>query len=149
MVMRSGSGGRSSGMHSKSPIRGHEDLEVWRLAIDLAVATVKATETLPSSERFGLVGQMRRAAFSVASNIAEGAGQGTRKGYAHFLAVARGSMSELRTGLLIAYRCDWLSAEGYQALDVQARRGAQMLTALRRSIAGSAVAHRRIPGRRS
>jgi len=78
-----------------------KDLIVWQKAIALTIAIYKLTESLPPSERFGLTNQLRRAAVSVASNIAEGYGRSTRGEYIQFLGNARGSNCEVETQLVI------------------------------------------------
>ena len=78
------------------------DLEVWQKAIQLTVAVYKLTSGFPDSEKFGLTNQMRRAAVSIASNIAEGCGRSTRGEYLQFLGHARGSCSEVETQIVIA-----------------------------------------------
>jgi four helix bundle protein len=80
----------------------YRDLLVWQKAKALAVETYRATETFPKSEVFGLTNQMRRAAVSVASNIAEGQGRGSKPDFAKFLCISRGSLLELETQLEIA-----------------------------------------------
>ena len=89
-------------------IRGHRDLEAWKLAMQLALTVYEETRQFPSEERFGLVSQMRRAAVSIPSNIAEGAGRDGQKEFAHFLGMARGSLSELETQCMLAYRLGFL-----------------------------------------
>jgi four helix bundle protein len=83
-------------------VRTFRDLTVWRKAIELAKTTYQVTQRLPTDERFGLTVQMRRAAVSIASNIAEGNARQTRKDYIHYLTIARGSLAELETQLTIA-----------------------------------------------
>src|ERR1700756_2052503 len=78
------------------------DLVVWQRAIELTLAVYKVTSGFPDSERFGLTNQMRRAAVSIASNIAEGYGRSTKGEYFQFLGHARGSCSELETQIVIA-----------------------------------------------
>lgn len=75
----------------------------------LVTGLYATTEALPDSERFGLVTQMRRAAVSVPSNIAEGAARGSRKDFVRFLLMARGSLSELDTQLRIAERLGYIN----------------------------------------
>jgi four helix bundle protein len=82
--------------------RKHRDLLAWQRAIDLVKVVYQLTSVFPDSERFGLAAQMRRAAVSVPSNIAEGAARNTTKEYLHFLGIARGSLSELDTQTVIA-----------------------------------------------
>ena len=80
----------------------HKDLIVWQKAVSLATMVYAATAALPSDERYGLTTQMRRAAVSVPSNIAEGAGRTHRSEYLHYLSIARGSLAELETQIQIA-----------------------------------------------
>ena len=82
----------------------HKNLEVWKESIDLVEDIYKLTATLPKEEVYGLVPQMRRAAVSVSSNIAEGAARSSTKEYVKFLYIALGSNSELETQILISER---------------------------------------------
>jgi four helix bundle protein len=79
-----------------------KDLVVWKRAVELSLATYKLTSKFPDAERFGLTNQLRRAAVSVASNIAEGYGRSTTGEYIVFLGHARGSNFELQTQLVIS-----------------------------------------------
>lgn len=89
-------------------IKSFHDLDVWKAAVDLATRTYRETCAFPSEERFGLTSQMRRAATSVAANIAEGhARNGTRE-FLHFVSIALGSLAELETECEIAMRCGLL-----------------------------------------
>lgn len=89
----------------QSSIRmGHKRLDVWNLSMDLVDLVYKVTSAFPPDERFSLVQQMRRAAISIPSNIAEGAGRETEKENLRALFIARGSLSELDTQLEIASR---------------------------------------------
>lgn len=83
-------------------MRTHHDLDVWRDGIDLVKAIYAVTRDFPDDERFGLVVQLRRAAVSVPSNLAEGAARGSRKDFARFVSMARGSVAEVGTQLTIA-----------------------------------------------
>lgn len=78
------------------------DLIVWQKAIALSTAVYAVTESMPTSEKFGLTIQMRRAAVSVPSNIAEGNARQSRRDYLHFLSIARGSPAELETQVISA-----------------------------------------------
>ncbi len=89
-------------MATVKPIESHKDLIVWQKAIALASEVYAATRTLPTEERYGLVSQLRRAAVSIPSNIAEGAARKNRTEFIQFLHIARGSLSELETQLMIA-----------------------------------------------
>ncbi|HEY3626607.1 MAG TPA: four helix bundle protein [Terracidiphilus sp.] len=79
-----------------------KELVVWQRAVQLSLAIYKLTTLFPNAERFGLTNQMRRAAVSVASNIAEGYGRSSRGEYLQFLGHARGSNCELQTQLVIS-----------------------------------------------
>ncbi|PXV59204.1 four helix bundle protein [Dyella jiangningensis] len=91
-------------MNRESAKRPHEDLTVWQRAMVLVEQVYACSSTFPDSERFGLTAQMRRAAISVPSNIAEGAARRSTPEYLRFLSIARGSLSELDTQLQIAAR---------------------------------------------
>jgi len=82
--------------------RGHHKLEAWKVSRALVKDVYLLTQKFPREEMFGLVSQMRRAAVSIPSNIAEGAARTGDREFAQFLNVARGSLSELETQLLIA-----------------------------------------------
>ena len=75
----------------------HERLDTWQRAMDLLVESYAIAKLLPTEERYGLASQLRRAAVSVAANIAEGCGLTSRGDRLRFLAIARGSLCELRT----------------------------------------------------
>jgi len=77
--------------------RPHKKLDVWQIAMSLVAEVYRITETLPASERFGLTNQIRRAAVSIPSNIAEGARRNTKKEFINFLYMAQGSLGELDT----------------------------------------------------
>ncbi len=82
--------------------KSYKDLFVWQRAIQMTLAAYKLTLGFPKDETYGLTSQIRRASVSVASNIAEGYGRGTRGEYKQFLAIARGSNCEVQTQLIIA-----------------------------------------------
>ena len=81
-----------------------KELKVWQKGVELATEVYALTSDFPDAERFGLTAQMRRAAVSVPSNIAEGAGRNTDKSFQQFISVALGSLNELETQLVIADR---------------------------------------------
>ena len=83
-------------------IRGHKDLDVWKRSLDFVTTIYKLTQLFPREEIYGLTNQMRRAAVSVPSNIAEGAARASGKEFIQYLHIALGSLSELETQLLIA-----------------------------------------------
>src|ERR1700722_4174554 len=92
-------------MESKASYR---ELIVWKKAMQFAVLVYKHAAKLPRIERFGLCSQLTRSASSVAANIAEGNGRGTSRDYANFLAIARGSLLETETFLLLAVDLNFL-----------------------------------------
>jgi len=114
----------------------YRDLGVWKRSMDLVVDVYAVTRTLPRSEIYGLASQMRRAAVSIAANIAEGNGRMHRKEYAHHVSIARGSISELITCLEIAQRLGYLSAAliapVLQQVDIISRMLLMLLRALER-----------------
>ena len=89
--------------------RIHHDLLAWQHAIQLVKEVYQLTSELPDSERFGLSAQMRRAAVSVPSNISEGAARISHKEFLHFLGIARGSLSELDTQVVIAQELGYVT----------------------------------------
>ena len=96
--------------------RSYRELLVWQKAKALAVHAYSATEHFPKTEMFGLVSQIRRAAISVASNIAEGQGRLTAGEFSHFLGQARGSLLEMETQLEIALDLVYLDPNRQRAL---------------------------------
>lgn len=115
-------------------IKPHKRLDVWNKAIDLTVDIYRLSETFPRTEVYGLTSQMRRAAISVPSNIAEGAARQTKKEFINYLHMAQGSLSELDTQLLIAKRLEYLSAESYETIEDRIETISKMLTGLIKSL---------------
>jgi len=100
------------------PVLMHDyrKLRVYDMAIEVTNETYRLTRTLPRSERYGLVQQMNRAAVSIASNIAEGAGRGDSRHFARFLRIARGSACELDAQATMAARVGVVDGESARAL---------------------------------
>jgi four helix bundle protein len=115
-------------------IRSFRDLDVWNKAMDLVVEVYALTRGFPCDERYGLTSQMRRAALSVASNIAEGNGRSYRREYAHHVSIARGSLSELMTCLEIAQRLGYISRDVFRPLAVRLEEVSRMLLMLMRAL---------------
>ncbi len=90
---------------------GYQDLVVWQKAMDVVVLVYELTAKFPKDEIFGLVSQMRRAAVSIASNIAEGQGRRTQNEFNHFLGIANGSKAELETQLQLCERIKYVVRE--------------------------------------
>ena len=87
----------------------YQDLVVWQKAMELAQEIYQLVKLLPAEELYSLSDQMRRAAVSIPSNIAEGRGRGTDKDYKHFLCIAKGSVFELETQLLLCVKINYLT----------------------------------------
>jgi len=90
-------------------VQSYKDLVVWKKSMDLVTEIYSCTQSLPDCERFGLTSQLRRAAVSVPSNIAEGQGRASTGEFKQFLGHARGSLLELETQLVIARNLDFLT----------------------------------------
>jgi four helix bundle protein len=112
----------------------YEDLEVWRDAMDLALAVYCLTKDYPREELYGLTSQLRRAAVSVASNIAEGKGRSSDRELVQFLCHSRGSLFEVETQLSIARRLGYGKSETYVKLSSCTARIGRMLNGLIRSV---------------
>lgn len=118
----------------KQKLESFKDLQVWQKAYSLVVAIYKATRSFPSSETYGLVAQMRRAAVSIPCNIAEGYRRNSRKEYLQFLAIAYGSTAELETQLLLARDLGLLGFESFSALDLLLSDVSKLLSRLINSL---------------
>ncbi|MBR3071067.1 four helix bundle protein [Fibrobacter sp.] len=114
--------------------QGYRDLVVWQQAMDVAVETYRLTSSFPKEEIFGLTSQMRRAAVSIASNIAEGEGRKSKNEFSHFLGIALGSKSELETQLILSERVNLLKTTDTEPIKKSLDDIGKMLTALRRKI---------------
>jgi four helix bundle protein len=113
-----------------------EKLEVWHKAIAFADMVYDHTGAFPGDERFSLTNQMRRAAVSVSSNIAEGSSRSSSTDYARFIEVATGSLFEIVSQSTIAKRRGFLSEEKYRAIYSAAEEQSRMLSGLRASLVG-------------
>lgn len=111
-------------------MQSHENLTLWQKAVELSVATYKLTEKFPVREIYGLTSQIRRAAVSIPSNIAEGRRRGTDADFSHFLRIAHGSLAELETQLLIAKKLSFCSAKEYEDVRAQTTPIGKMLHAM-------------------
>ena len=120
---------------NKNSTRSYKDLIVWQKGIALAKLIYQLTKKFPSEEKFGLVAQMRRAAVSISSNVAEGQARHTTGEFIQFISHAEGSVAELDTQLILSIElkfCNSVTAEPTFALINEIRR---MLNALRRKLA--------------
>ena len=95
-------------------MRSYKELIVWQRAMDLVIEIYQETTSFPKDELFGLVIQMKRAAVSIPSNIAEGYGRKTTADFIHFLIIARGSLYELETQLEIAKSLNFIAPDKFQ-----------------------------------
>ena len=116
------------------PILSFRDLDVWHSGMDLVVAVYRDSADFPASERFGLTSQMRRAATSIPSNVAEGHARNSDGAYLNHVRIALGSQAELGTQVEIAARLGYLSTERSTALLEDISRTRQMLHGVRRSL---------------
>lgn len=111
-------------------IQGYRDLLVWQQSMSLAEEVYKVTGDFPKTEIYGLTSQLRRAAVSVPSNIAEGQARNSTGEYVQFLGVSKGSLAEVETQLEIACRLGWLSPADKERLLAQADEIGRMLAGL-------------------
>ena len=118
-------------------MKDFRSLIVWRRAHSLVLAVYRATERFPTEERFGLTSQVRRAAVSVPTNIAEGCGRGGEKEFARFLSIAMGSASEVQYLVLLAGDLALLEATTRDGLEAQVNEVKKMLATLRGRLASS------------
>ncbi|MFH1375235.1 MAG: four helix bundle protein [Patescibacteria group bacterium] len=109
-------------------------LLVWQKAMDLVAGIYKASEKFPSHEKFGLTVQMRRAAVSIPSNIAEGCERGSAKNFANFLIIARSSAGELETQILIAFMLKYIQRTRADELIKKVIEIRKMIIVLRKRI---------------
>jgi four helix bundle protein len=115
-------------------MRSHKDLDVWKVAMDLAEHCYRATASFPKEEIYGMTSQIRRAAVSIPANIAEGYGRESTGSYIQFLRVAQGSQKELETHLLLAQRVGVLDNVAATKLLGDAERVSKMLRNLIRAL---------------
>ncbi|MFB3882338.1 MAG: four helix bundle protein [Armatimonadota bacterium] len=125
-----------SGSWAGAP-RAHRNLRVWQAGLELAEVVYALTAAFPSDERYGLAGQMRRAAVSVPSNIAEGAARASNAEFLRFLHAARGSLAELDTQMEIAHRRGYLKED-------EVRRVAPLMQEVGRTLQGLIARRKRI-----
>ena len=111
-----------------------EKLDVWQKAIDFADLVYNSTRNFPSAERFGLTNQMRRAAVSISSNIAEGTSRMSPTGFKRFVEIATGSVFEVISQAFIGKRQGLLSPDAFSSLYSAAEEVGRMLSGLRKSL---------------
>jgi four helix bundle protein len=116
-----------------APVQSYRDLRVWQQAMDLAEATYRATEQFPEHERYGLVSQLRRAAVSVPSNIAEGHPRSLGD-YLRHLLISSGSLTEVETQFVLSARLGFLPPGQADSLLEACDKVGRMLGGLRKSL---------------
>ncbi len=111
-----------------------KELKIWRKSINMVTEIYSITRTFPKEEIYGLTSQIRRCAISIPSNIAEGAGRGSKKDFSHFLDIAKGSSFEPETQLLIATNLHYLEKEKFDDLSSELDEIQKMTTGLQKSL---------------
>ena len=111
-----------------------EKLEVWKEAVEFADLVYDLTKSFPDHERFGLTNQMRRAAVSVSSNVAEGSSRSSRTDFARFIEIAAGSLFEVVSQAAIAKRQGFTNDASHKRLIMTAEKQIKMLSGLRKSL---------------
>ena len=114
-------------------IRHYRDLQVWQRSMKLVVVVYRLTEHFPKSEAYGLTNQIRRAAVSIPSNIAEGHARTSRE-FGRFLRIARGSMAELETQLEIAMHLEYLPRKQFDEISTELTILAKQLNVLQQRV---------------
>jgi len=114
--------------------RSYKELVAWQRAMDLVTATYRSTASFPKDEQFGLTSQLRRAAVSIPSNIAEGQGRSTTGEFQHFLGIARGSLYEIETQIHIADRLSLLQPDQMDEIKANWKEVIRMLNSLMRAL---------------
>jgi four helix bundle protein len=115
-------------------IQSYRELEVWQLGMDLAEECYRVTKGFPKEELLGMTSQIRRAAVSIPANIAEGQGREHTKEFLHHLSVARGSLMELETHLMLSQRVGLLDQATTAPILTQTERISRMLSGLRKAL---------------
>ena len=116
-------------------VRFYRDLIAWQKSIDLVEAVYRISQRFPNDERFGLTAQLRRAAVSIPSNVAEGQSRGTPRDFNKFLDIANGSLAEMETQLIIAGRLNYLQSEELDDVLSKAAEIGRLINGLQKSLA--------------
>ncbi|CAN5786117.1 four helix bundle protein [soil metagenome] len=115
-------------------VESYQDLIVWNRSMDAVEVVYELANGFPEHERYGLWSQITRAAVSIPANIAEGSRRGGRREYAHFVSIARGSLGEVETFLLIAVRLVYVKDDQTTSVMAELTEISKMLSALRGSL---------------
>jgi four helix bundle protein len=111
-----------------------EKLDVWREAIDFADLVYELTRDFPDEERFGLTNQMRRAAVSISSNLAEGSSRSSQIDFSRFVEISTGSLFEVLPQFTIALKRKMIARKDYELIYAAAEKQSKMLSGLRKSL---------------
>ncbi|MEQ8847593.1 four helix bundle protein [Botrimarina sp.] len=115
-------------------VSSFRDLKVWRLGVEISLAVYRVTTNFPDHERFGLTAQLRRAAVSIPSNVAEGNARESTKDYLRHLSIASGSLAEIETQLLIATELGFIDTGDYDDLISLCEEESRMLRSLQHAL---------------
>ena len=119
-------------------MHNYKNLHIWQDGIKLARRIYEITNTFPANEKYGIVSQMTRAAVSIPSNIAEGAGRNSNKEFANFLSIAIGSIFELHTQVVICEQIGYIDSETIKEIDQQIYTLQQQINTYKQRIEGNA-----------
>ena len=115
-------------------VQSYRDLIAWQRSMDLVMAVYNVTRQFSKEQIYGLTNQVRRAAVSVPSNIAEGQGRGLGGEFSYHLRVAMGSLQEMQTQLIIGFRLGYLDAASFQPLDQLTEEVGRIIRGLQKSV---------------
>src|SRR3990172_6554320 len=125
--------GQGSGVMEKET-KGFRQLVVWQKAYDLSLEVYMLTRTFPKSETYGIISQLQRAVVSIPANIAEGYERNHRKEYLQFLFIAKGSLGEVETYILLAKDLGYLKDADYAVIDEKRKTVSRLLKGLIKSL---------------
>lgn len=115
-------------------VKSYRELRVWQQGVDFCVKVYQVTSGFPKEELYGLTSQIRRAAVSIPSNIAEGQARNTTGEFSQFLGISKGSLAEIDTQLEIARRLSFISNESFQSFENEIETIGKMLNALQNAL---------------
>jgi four helix bundle protein len=115
-------------------VRSYRDLDVWQIAMDIVVDIYRVTKAFPAEEKFGLTSQLRRAAVSVPSNIAEGHSRLGPAEFRRFVSIARGSVAEVDTQIAVAIALEFIGTDEASVVSPKLDRLSKMLFSLYQSL---------------
>ncbi|PIP11834.1 MAG: hypothetical protein COT45_04755 [bacterium (Candidatus Stahlbacteria) CG08_land_8_20_14_0_20_40_26] len=115
-------------------MKGHHRLDVWKRSIEFVSAIYRLTADFPDIEKFGLISQMRRSAVSISSNIAEGAGRGSKREFRNFLSYSQGSIAELETQLIISGQLKFIQKPELEPLLNELEEISRMVIGLQKTL---------------